>query len=233
MSAAPSEPPRVARDPVLAGPAPAAERRALVELLRRPPEQAARALLGTLLVRRPLRPGARATVVRIVETEAYLGAHDPAAHAAHGRTPRTAPLWDAPGTAYVYLVYGLHHCLNVATQPRGVPGCVLVRAAEPLPGSTMAPDACRGPGRLCRALALDLRDSGTSLFDPAARLWLRVGAPPARVAVSPRVGIRQAADWPLRFFDADSRAVSRARPVPVSAWPRPTGRGTGARRSRA
>jgi DNA-3-methyladenine glycosylase len=192
----------------------------LVALLSCEPATAARGLLGQLLVRRARRRGAPPLVVRIVETEAYLGAHDPAAHAARGRTPRTDPLWGPPGTAYVYLIYGLHHCLNVAVQPEGVPGCVLLRAAEPWAGHGLARDACRGPGRLCRALSLDRRDSGASLFDPRSRLWLRAGTPPTRVGVSPRVGIRHAADWPLRFFDADSGAVSRV-PGALGARPAP------------
>ena len=200
---------RPARAPAWDAPAGPGERRRLVALLSCSPEEAARGLLGQVLVRRPLRRGARAWAARIVETEAYLGAHDPAAHASHGRTSRTEPLWGAPGTAYVYLIYGMHHCLNVAVQPEGVPGCVLLRAAEPCPDSGLPPDACRGPGRLCRALRLDLGDSGASLFDPDARLWLRQGSAPARIGVSARVGIRHAADWPLRFFDRDSPAVSR------------------------
>jgi DNA-3-methyladenine glycosylase len=200
---------RPTRAPAWVAPAGPAERRRLVELLSRPPEDAARGLLGQVLVRRPARRGGSAWAARIVETEAYLGTHDPAAHASHGRTRRTEPLWGAPGTAYVYLIYGVHHCLNIAVQPEGVPGCVLLRAAEPIPGGGLPRDACRGPGRLCRTLRLDLGDSGASLFDPGARLWLRLGTPPTRIGVSARVGIRHAADWPQRFFDLDSPAVSR------------------------
>jgi DNA-3-methyladenine glycosylase len=142
-----------------------------------------------------------------VEAEAYLGADDPAAHAARGRTARTEPLWGPPGTVYVYFVYGMHHCLNLAVDAAGVPGCVLIRAAEVVAGP-LAPTSCRGPGRLCRALALDTRLSGRHLFDRGAALTLRDGLPPARIGVSPRIGIRQAAAWPLRFFDAESAVVS-------------------------
>ena len=191
-------------------PATAAERRRLQALLSQPPARAARSLLGALLVRRM---GTRVVAVRIVETEAYLGLDDPAAHAFRGRTRRTEPLWGPPGSVYVYFVYGMHHCLNLAADRPGVPGCVLIRAAEPLHGSGLADDACRGPGRLCRALALDTRDSGTDALAPGARLALREGAPPRRVGVSPRVGIQKAAERPLRFFDLDSPAVSRA-PAP-------------------
>jgi DNA-3-methyladenine glycosylase len=147
-------------------------------------------------------------VARIVETEAYLGVDDPAAHAFRGRTGRTDPLWGAPGTLYVYFIYGMHHCLNVTAEPEGVPGCVLIRALEPISGGLGLLD-CRGPGRLCRALGIDTRLSGASLFERRSGLYLREGPPPAQVGVSPRIGIRQAVDRPLRFFDAGSPAVSR------------------------
>ena len=195
---------------MLAGPAlpPPDECSRLLAVLSLPPPRAARRLLGQLLVRR--RRGTD-VAVRIVETEAYLGEGDPAAHSFRGRTARTEPLWGEPGTVYVFLVYGLHHCLNLAVEREGVAGCVLVRAAEPLPGSWLPPGSCRGPGRLCRALGLDTRLSGAHVFDAAGPLRLREGPPPRRVEVSPRVGIRRAADRPLRFFDPDSPAVSGAR----------------------
>jgi DNA-3-methyladenine glycosylase len=166
-----------------------------------------------VLVRRS-RLGARA--VRIVETEAYLGAEDPAAHAFSGRTPRTEPLFGPAGTIYVYFVYGMHHCLNVAVDRDFVPGCVLVRAAEPLEGSGLQADDCRGPGRLCRALGIDTSLSGRHLFEEDPPLTLREGAPPARIVAAPRVGIRRAADRRLRFCDAGSAAVSRPVPAGVS-----------------
>ncbi len=140
--------------------------------------------------------------------EAYLGADDPAAHVYRGRTPRTAPLFGPPGTIYVYFVYGMHHCLNLAVDGPGVAGCVLIRAGEPLPQSGLSPDSCRGPARLCRALSIDTRLSGRHLFERGAALTLREGRTPRVVAVTPRVGIRHAAEWPLRFYDPDSRAVS-------------------------
>ena len=155
--------------------------------------------------------------MRIVEVEAYLGAADPAAHVFRGPTPRTAPLFGPPGTLYVYLVYGMHHCLNLAVDGPGVAGCVLVRAAEPLPGSGLLEDACRGPGRLCRALGIDTRLSGRHLFEPSAPLTLREGRPPRRVAVSRRVGIRHAAERRLRFYDPDSPAVSSERRAGISS----------------
>ncbi|HEY8148960.1 MAG TPA: DNA-3-methyladenine glycosylase [Vicinamibacteria bacterium] len=181
----------------------AAHRRRLLDLLARPPAEAARRLLGTLIVRRE---GNDVRVARIVETEAYLGQDDPSAHAFRGRTPRNAPLWGPPGTIYVYFIYGMHYCLNFAVERAGTAGCVLIRAAEPLAG--LAPGAATGPGRLCRALAIDTALSGGHLFDPSRALYLREGWAPRRIGVTTRVGIRQAADWPLRFFDADSAAVS-------------------------
>jgi DNA-3-methyladenine glycosylase len=189
----------------LVGPPRGAERRRLHEGLAQPPERAARFLLGHILLRRGRHPVA----ARIVETEAYLGEGDPAAHSFHGPTPRTRPLWGPPGTVYVYFIYGMHHCLNVAVDREGAPGCVLIRAAEPL--GRAAGMALSGPGRLCRSLGLDLRDSGADLFAPASRLHLREGTPPRQIAVSARVGIRRAADRPLRFYDADSPAVSPPR----------------------
>jgi len=187
------------------GPARGGERERLRAGLAQPPEQAARFLLGQILVRRGRRPLAS----RIVETEAYLGLEDPAAHAYGGRrTRRTEPLWGPPGTIYVYFIYGMHHCLNVSVEREGVPGCVLIRAAEAMGG--LALGSLRGPGRLCRTLRLDTSDSGRYLFDPASRLTLREGRPPATIGVSPRVGVRHAADRPLRFFDTDSADVSAA-----------------------
>jgi DNA-3-methyladenine glycosylase len=187
---------------------PLAERRRLLAGLAQPPPAAARFLLGQVLVRSW---GRSRLGVRIVETEAYLGQGDPAAHAFHGRTRRTEPLWGRAGTLYVYFIYGMHYCLNVAAEEEGRPGCVLIRAAEPLPGTPLPADACRGPARLCRSLGLDTRFSGRHLFDPGTELTLREGPSPRRVGVSARVGIRQAAERPLRFFDAGSAAVSAVR----------------------
>lgn len=183
-----------------------AERAQLVGILRRPPRQAARRLLGQLLLRRL---GRRVVAARIVETEAYLGADDPAAHAYRGRTRRTEPLFGPPGTLYVYFVYGMHHCLNLAVQESGTAGCVLIRAAEPLPGSGLDQRALSGPGRLCRALRLDTRLSGAYVFARRTGLTLRRGTAPGRIATSPRVGISRAVQRPLRFHDPGSPAVSR------------------------
>ena len=203
------------------------EQQRLRALLTKPPTEAARGLLGQILV---AGRGRQALAVRIVETEAYLGQSDPAAHVFHGRTPRTDPLWGPPGTIYVYFVYGMHHCLNLTADRPGVPGCVLIRAAEPLPQTPLPRLSCRGPGRLCRTLGIDTRLSGSNLFASDASLTLRAGPAPMEVGVSPRVGIRLAAEEPLRFFDPESPAVSsprfslargrRAAPAPRRRTPR-------------
>jgi DNA-3-methyladenine glycosylase len=197
----------VAKPPALRPPAPA-ERRRLLELLSLPPERAAPALLGQLLLRRER---GRSCAARIVETEAYLGERDPAAHAFGGRTARNAPLFGPPGTLYVYFVYGMHHCLNLSVDEAGRPGCVLIRAAEPLAPSRLEARALSGPGRLCRALRIDRRLSGGHVFAPDAPLSLREGPPVARPGVSERIGIRKAAELRLRFFDRESPAVSGRR----------------------
>lgn len=146
---------------------------------------------------------------RIVEAEAYLPKGDPGAHVFHGRTPRTTPLFGPPGSIYVYVIYGRYHCLNLAVDDEGVPGCVLVRAAELLGGDDA--NACRGPGRLCRTLGLTARDSGANLFASDARLVLREGQTPRQVATSRRIGVHEGAEHVLRFFDAESTAVSGPR----------------------
>jgi DNA-3-methyladenine glycosylase len=210
------------------GPPGKAEVRRLLSRLNRPAAEAARLLLGQVLVRVQ---GRRRMACRIVETEAYLGEKDPAAHAFRGRTPRTAPLWGPPGTLYVYFIYGMYHCLNIVVDRDRVPGCVLIRAAEPLEGSGLGPESCRGPGRLCRTLGISVDDSERSLFEPGSRLYLREGEAPFEAGVSGRVGVRLAPDWPLRFFDPESGAVSKG---PRTARQRslgPPSRGTGGSRS--
>jgi len=179
----------------------------LRQVLALPAGRAARALLGQRLVRRL---DDRPTVVaRIVETEAYLPRNDAAAHAYRGRTARTAPLFGPPGTLYVYLVYGLHYCLNIAVDREGVPGCVLIRAAEPEPGSGLGPRDLSGPGRLCRRLVLNRAFSGQDLFAPGAPLTLLAGPAPLNVLTTTRIGLQVAGEKRLRFCDAASDAVSR------------------------
>jgi DNA-3-methyladenine glycosylase len=183
------------------------------------PEQVARLLLGKILVRR----GAGGDLAgRIVETEAYLGEHDAAAHAASGRTARNAVLYGPPGHAYVYNIYGLHACLNVSCLPEGDPGGVLFRALEPLQGiaemrrnrglneSAGIHQLTSGPGKLCQAFGITRAvDNGLDLTRADSRLGLVEDSfQSGEIRVTPRIGIRKAADWPLRFFLAGHSCVS-------------------------
>lgn len=177
----------------------------------------ARALLGCRLVRR--RPGLPTRMVVIVETEAYLGIADRAAHTWNGRrTPRVAPMWGPPGHAYVFRVYGMHDCLNVVTGDAGVPEAVLLRAAVPVawwegrevPRRDLL--SASGPGRLCRSLSVGRELSGAPLSGPDLELLLPLPSAPRAVLSGPRVGVDYAGDaaaWPLRFAVADCPAVTR------------------------
>lgn len=166
----------------------------------------ARALIGMHLAHRV---DGRTRLGRIVETEAYQGPEDLAAHSARGQTPRNAVMFGAPGHAYVYLIYGMWHCMNVVTRDAGIPHAVLIRAVEPL---AHLDARTQGPGLLCRAFAIDLRLNGIDLL--GRRLWIEAdpAAPPARIVSSPRIGVDYAGDWaqrPWRFHDAQSAHVSR------------------------
>lgn len=145
---------------------------------------------------------------RIVETEAYLGEADLACHASKGLTPRTATLYGPPGTAYVYLIYGMHELFNAVCQPAGVPHAVLVRAVELLE----APADARGdgPGRLTRALGITRADNAAALVAPPVSI--HEGPAVTDVIVTPRVGVAYSGLWadaPLRFLDGSSDGVSR------------------------
>ena len=178
----------------------------------RPARVVARAMLGKVLVH-----GARAG--RIVETEAYVGAHDLACHAARGKTPRTRILWGPPGRAYVYFVYGMHWCFNAVTELEGRPGAVLVRGLEPLAGFD-GPVRLDGPARLCRALHITGAENGADLVTSALRILDAPAVPGREVERGPRIGVDYAGEWagrPLRFWVRDSPGVSggrRSRAVP-------------------
>jgi DNA-3-methyladenine glycosylase len=156
---------------------------------------------------------------RIVETEAYLGEHDPACHAAVGRTARTGPLYGPPGTSYVYFIYGMYWCVNAVTRDEGLPSAVLIRALEPLDGVELmwqrrsaarrAEELTNGPARLCRALGITGKHNGLPLQLPPLLVRRGRRVSDDAVAVTPRVGISKAADWPLRWLVADSPYVSR------------------------
>lgn len=179
-------------------------------------ERVARELLGAVLECRTAQGLASG---RIVETEAYLGEHDAACHAAAGLTPRTAPLYGAPGTAYVYFIYGMHWCMNAVTRARGLPSAVLIRALSPLDGVPLMRarriharrdvDLTNGPAKLCEALGLDGRHNTLALQRPPLVIRAGVAVPDRDVVVTPRIGIRHAADWPLRFAIAGDPFVSR------------------------
>jgi DNA-3-methyladenine glycosylase len=165
----------------------------------RPTVQVARDLLGKVI-----RHGAAAA--RIVETEAYLGTDDAAAHSARGPTPRTRVIFGPPGRAYVYLIYGMHYCLNVVAEPEGVAGCVLIRAVEPI-ADIIHPS--NGPGKLTRALGITLEHYGADLTRGPLTIHAPVGDEKFAIATSPRIGINKSADLPLRFFIRGNRFVSR------------------------
>lgn len=182
----------------------------------RPTIEVAKALLGTVVVH-------GRTSGRIVETEAYLGTGDGAAHTARGITPRTSVIFGPPGHAYVYLIYGMYECLNLVAEPDGIAGCVLIRALEPVdgvplmyrrrPAAQSVEDLANGPGKLTRALGIDRRHNGIDV----TRGPLLV-CPPARteaidIGISRRIGITQSADLPLRFFIRGNRFISAKRVV--------------------
>jgi DNA-3-methyladenine glycosylase len=171
------------------------------EFYARPTVDVARDLLGKILVH-----GDRAG--RIVETEAYLGSGDPAAHSAAGITARTRVIFGPPGHAYVYLSYGIHHCLNIVAEPEGAAGCVLIRALEPLAGITRS---TIGPGNVTRAMRITLGLYGADLTK--GDLTVRAEANPGAfdIDVSRRVGILKAAHLPLRFTILGNPFVSRIR----------------------
>jgi DNA-3-methyladenine glycosylase len=169
-------------------------------------ESVARDLLGKHLVRRI---GRRMQVGRIVETEAYLGPHDLAAHSARGRTARTEVMFGPPGHAYVYLIYGMHNCLNVVTGPGYHASAVLLRALEPISNVDLS---ASGPGRLCRALEIDRSLNGHDLTQGTLVLVEPDAPAPFEIDARPRVGVEYAREWaekPLRFLIAGSRFVSR------------------------
>ncbi len=192
---------------------------------RRDTVRVARALLGQLLVSTI---GGQRTAGLIVETEAYLGVNDQAAHTKGGRrTPRVESMWQDPGTAYVFLTYGMHHLLNISTRAAGIPEAILIRALQPVDGidtmrsrrglATGPPrHLTNGPGKLCQGLAITRDHDGLDLTaDPQLHLLQqRTRALPARrIAVGPRIGVDYAgAEWapaPLRFGIAGHPCLSK------------------------
>ncbi len=189
---------------------------------RREPIRVARSLLGQRLVR--VEDGARRAGI-IVETEAYLGIPDKAAHTYNGRrTDRNASMWDDGGHAYVYFTYGMHYCMNVVAGRAEQPVAVLLRALEPVEGlvlmwplrarARVERDLCSGPAKLCQAFGIDRALDGNDLVGGDALFIERVRSralPASRIVASPRIGIGYAAEWvdrPLRFHIRDNPHVS-------------------------
>jgi DNA-3-methyladenine glycosylase len=161
--------------------------------------EVAKSLLGCVLLH-------HSTAGMIVEVEAYLGLSDLAAHASKGLTERTRVIFGPGGCAYVYFIYGIHECLNVVAEPPGSPGCVLIRALEPLTGiGTMY----ERPGKLTQALAITRAQYGARL--DRGPLQIREWKTPLQfeIAETPRIGIRENADWPLRFIWKGHPCLSR------------------------
>jgi DNA-3-methyladenine glycosylase len=190
----------------------------------RDPRQVCRELLGKLIVRTEKKKIAG----RIVEVEAYLGEDDLAAHAAAGETQRNSVLFGPPGHAYVYFIYGVHHCLNISCLPDRQAGCVLIRALEPVSGLAEMAKARKlrdleliargdlrkltaGPGRLCEALGITReRDNGKDLLASDSDLQVMDdGYKVAEIAVTPRIGITKSIEMPLRYVIAENKFVSR------------------------
>jgi DNA-3-methyladenine glycosylase len=190
------------------------------EFYARPVLTVAKACIGQLLVHRT---GGELLVGRIVETEAYRGPEDRAAHSFGGRrTARTEVMFGPAGFAYVFLVYGMHYQFNIVTTRVDAPHAVLVRAVEPVLGvehmarrrnlPAGSRDLTNGPGKLCQAFGIGKAEYGVDLC--TSDLFLAAG-PRAKSASSARIGVAYAEDWaqkPWRFFDPKSRYVSRARP---------------------
>lgn len=168
--------------------------------------QVAQDLLGTLLVHRI---DGVSRVGKIVEVEAYVGAHDLAAHSSKGITKRTQVMFGPPGFSYVYLIYGMHHCMNVVTEPEGSGCAILIRALEPVQ------HVCgnmRGPGLLCRAMSIDLRLNAHDLESDDFYIAAPIVNESFSIVSRPRVGVAYAGEWavrPLRFYIENSAFVSK------------------------
>jgi DNA-3-methyladenine glycosylase len=171
-------------------------------------------LLGCLLVRQL---DGQVLIGRIVETEAY-DQTDAASHSYHGRTPRTDVMFGPPGHLYVYFTYGMHHCMNVVCGPAGKGAAVLIRAVEPLEGDAIMIQnrggrggwgVTNGPAKVCQAFAINKQWNGHDLHSEPFQLLERPALQPERIVQTTRIGIKQAADVPWRFYIRDNPYVSR------------------------
>jgi len=166
----------------------------------------ARDLLGKLLVR--VVDGVE-RAGKIVEVEAYLGPHDLAAHSSRGRTKRTSVMFGPPGHAYVYIIYGMYHCMNVVTQPEGHASAVLLRALEPVKN---VEGRTQGPGLLCRAMDIDRSLNGHDLLSDDFYIAAPPVAEPFGIVERPRIGVSYAGEWAeklLRFYIQGNPFVSK------------------------
>jgi DNA-3-methyladenine glycosylase len=177
-------------------------------------EAVARRLLGKILVH-------DGVAGRIVETEAYLGMGDLAAHASHGITERTRVIFGPPGHAYVYIIYGMYECLNLVAEPDGEPGCVLIRAIEPLvgietmrhrrPAARRIEDLASGPGKLTLAFGITRRHYGADVTRGSLTVRALKCEPAFEMAATPRIGFTDPAPRPLRFIVRGNRFLSGPR----------------------
>lgn len=148
-------------------------------------------------------------VGRIVEVEAYLGQHDLAAHSSKGLTKRTKTMFGPPGYAYVYLIYGMYHCLNVVTEEEGHPSAVLLRAVEPVQNIE---SRTQGPGLLCRAMHVDITLNAHDLLSDNFYIAAIDDEPAFNIIERPRIGVAYAKEWAsklLRFYIEGNAYVSR------------------------
>ncbi|MEV0291188.1 DNA-3-methyladenine glycosylase [Kribbella sp. NPDC050820] len=177
--------------------------------------------------------------VRLTEVEAYDGPNDPGSHAYRGQTPRNTVMFGPPGFLYVYFTYGMHFCMNVSAGPDGQPSAILLRAGEIVEGADLARarrltgapngvlpgavrkrangnpdrDLARGPARMCVALGIGRDDNGADLLSRSSHVQLLPGPGfDGEPSTGPRVGLREAADWPWRFWIPDDPTVSPYRP---------------------
>lgn len=192
------------------------------DFLSRPAQEVAPGLLGCVFEHETAEGIA---AVALTEVEAYAGEADPASHAYRGRTARNAVMYGPPGHAYVYFTYGMHFCVNVVCLPAGTASAVLLRAGRVVAGEELvrsrrpaggpAHDLARGPARLCQALGIDRARSGADLCDPGSPLRLRPAMRSEQkmaISAGPRVGVREGAEVPWRFWLDGEPSVSAYRP---------------------
>jgi DNA-3-methyladenine glycosylase len=162
------------------------------EFYNRDARKVARELLGKFLIRKIKN---KTYAYPIIETEAYIGPHDLASHASKGRTKRTEPMFGPPGYTYVYLIYGMYHCLNVVTHREGHPAAVLIRA--------LGDPSCSGPGKLCRTLEVSRKDNVLPVFKKSSNIWIEdrgVKISSRQISKTARIGVAYAGEWKDKKF---------------------------------